>query len=156
MNKRENFTAERVATFKCEEGKQQSIYWDGKTPSLGLRVTVSGAKAYIFESRLHGKTIRLTIGNPDVWPLETQWRTDSATGERIEFQRGARQEAARLRTLTDQGIDPRDEKAEKRTKAETAAAAAKQKAVLALDIWSDYIKARKAHWGRSMPKRTMK
>ncbi len=147
MSKRENFTAERVASFKCEAGKQQTIHWDGKIPGLGLRVTSSGAKAYVFESRLHGKTVRLTIGSPDVWPLETQWRTDNNTGERIEFQRGARQEAARLKTLTDQGIDPRDEKTEKRTKAEAAAAEAKQKAILALDIWNDYIKAREAHWG---------
>jgi hypothetical protein len=33
-----NFTADRVAGFKCEPGKQQTIYWDGKTPGFGVRV----------------------------------------------------------------------------------------------------------------------
>ena len=75
-----NFTADRVAGFKCEAGKQQTIRWDGKAPGLGLRVTAAGAKAYIFETRLHGKTLRLTIGHPDAWPLETQWRKDRETG----------------------------------------------------------------------------
>jgi len=67
--KRENFTAERVAGYKCQPGKQQSIYWDGKTPGLGLRVTAAGAKSYIFQTDLHGKTIRITIGDPRTWPI---------------------------------------------------------------------------------------
>lgn len=128
MGKRENFTAERVAAFKCEAGKAQSIYWDGKTPGLGLRVTPSNAKSYIFETRLHSKTVRVTIGSPEVWPLETQWRTDKETGEKVEHQRGARQEAARLKSLTDQGIDPREiqrAKIEAKEAKATAAAAAK-------------------------------
>lgn len=108
MAKQDNFTAERVAALKCQPGKSQSIHWDGKTPGLGLRVTSTGAKAYIFETRLHGKTIRTTIGSPAIWPLETQWRTNKETGEKEEYQRGARQEAARLKALTDQGIDPRE------------------------------------------------
>ncbi|MCX7144577.1 MAG: preprotein translocase, partial [Proteobacteria bacterium] len=60
MGKRVNFTAERVAGAKCQPGNQQTIYWDGKTPGFGLRVTASEAKAYIFESRLHGNTVRVT------------------------------------------------------------------------------------------------
>ena len=61
MRKWENFTADRIASFKCGSGKQQSIYWDGKTPGLGLRVTTAGAKSYIFETRLHSRTLRVTI-----------------------------------------------------------------------------------------------
>lgn len=128
MGKRENFTAERIANLKCEAGKAQSIYWDGKTPGLGLRVTPANAKSYVFETRLHSKTIRVTIGSPDVWPLETQWRTDKETGEKVEHQRGARQEAARLKAMTDQGIDPREiqrAKIEAKEAKATAAAAAK-------------------------------
>lgn len=128
MGKRENFTAERIAGLKCQPGKAQSIYWDGKTPGLGLRVTPNNAKAYIFETRLHSKTVRVTIGSPDVWPLETQWRTDKTTGEKTEHQRGARQEAARLKSLTDQGLDPREiqrAKIEAKVAAVAATAAAK-------------------------------
>ena len=32
MGKRENFTAERIAGYKCSVNRQQTIYWDGKTP----------------------------------------------------------------------------------------------------------------------------
>jgi hypothetical protein len=111
MAKRENFTAERVAAFSCEIGKAQSIYWDGKTPGLGLRVTPSNAKSYIFETRLHSKTIRTTIGDIRTWPIAK-----------------AQAEATRLKALTDQGIDPRElerAKIEAKTAAATAIAAAK-------------------------------
>jgi len=43
---RELFTATRIADMQCKPGRNQSIYWDGKTPGLGLRVT-TGAKSYI-------------------------------------------------------------------------------------------------------------
>ena len=111
MAKRENFTAERVAAFSCEIGKAQSIYWDGKTPGLGLRVTPSNAKSYIFETRLHSKTIRTTIGDIRTWPIAK-----------------AQAEATRLKALTDQGIDPRElerAKIEAKTAAASAIAAAK-------------------------------
>ena len=55
-----NFTAKLVTGLQCAQGKQQSIYWDGKTPGLGLRVTTKGAKSYIFETSLHNRTVRLT------------------------------------------------------------------------------------------------
>lgn len=101
MGKRDNFTAERVANFNFKPSKagksNQTVYWDGKTPGLGLRVTPGGAKSYIFEARLHGKTLRLTIGDIRTW----------AIGK-------AQAEVTRLKTLTDQGIDPRQVEADKR------------------------------------------
>jgi len=51
-----SFTVSRAESFACAPGKQQSIYWDAKTPGLGLRVTSAGSKAYVFESRLFGRT----------------------------------------------------------------------------------------------------
>jgi hypothetical protein len=51
---RQNFTADRVARFRCEPGKQQTLFWDRKTPGLGLRVTANGAKSYIFETASTG------------------------------------------------------------------------------------------------------
>ena len=88
--KQENFTAARIAGFKCELGKQQRIHWDGKTPGLGLRVTAAGSKAFIFETSLNNKTIRMTIGDCRTWMI----------GD-------AQAEATRLKVMTDQGIDPR-------------------------------------------------
>ena len=139
MSKRENFTAERVAAFKCEPGKQQSIYWDGKADGFGLRVTAAGAKSYIFETRLHGKTLRMTIGSPDAWPLETQWREDKETGKKDIYRLGARDKARQLKTLTDQGIDPRQQAAEQRAKVEASQAAAKRKTALVSDAWGEYL-----------------
>lgn len=136
MNKRENFTAGRVAAFKCEPGKTQSIYLDGKTPGLGLRVTAKGAKSYIFETWMHGKTIRLTIGDIRTWTIDK-----------------AQAEATRFKAMTDQGIDPRQVKADIAAEA-AARIAAKKSAKLeaeriaapALDIWRTYLDARRGHW----------
>jgi hypothetical protein len=60
-------------------------------------VTATGASAYIFESRLNGKTVRVTIGNPKAWTL------DAAQAKReAEEQRQREEEAARcVMTLAD-------------------------------------------------------
>lgn len=97
MARNENFTAARVASFACESGKSQSIYRDGKTPGLGLRVTAKGAKSFIFETELFGRTIRMTIGDVRTWSIGR-----------------AQAEATRLKAMTDQGIDPREEREAKR------------------------------------------
>jgi integrase len=86
----ENFTAGRVDGFKCAEGKKQSIFWDGKTSGLGLRVTAKGAKSYIFETSLNKKTIRITIGDISTYTIDA-----------------AQKIATDYRAQTDKGIDPR-------------------------------------------------
>jgi integrase len=132
--KRENFTAERVAAFKCQPDKKQSIYWDGKTPSLGLRVTNTGSKSYIFETRLNGKTIRMTIGDPRNWSIGK-----------------AQAEASRLKVMTDQGIDPRqviaDAQAEKNEAAAAFAHTQIVESVTLKEAWKEYLKDRKPYWG---------
>lgn len=131
--KHPNFTAERIAGFQCEPGKQQTIFWDGKARGLGLRVTTSGAKSYIFETRLHGKTIRITIGDIRTWPIAK-----------------AQAEATRYKTLVDQGIDPRRLAAEQNAAqaAELAAAKAQalRNAVKLRDVWSEYVAERAPLW----------
>ncbi len=129
MKKQENFTAERVAGFKCQTGKQQCIYWDGKTPGLGLRVTAAGSKAFIFETRLNGQTIRMTIGDPRNWGIGK-----------------AQAEASRLKVMTDQGIDPRQVIAEAIAAKEAKAAAQREqearKSVTVADAWKVYVAER--------------
>lgn len=125
-----NFTAGRVASFKCARGKQQSIYWDDKTPGLGLRVTANGAKSYIFETRLHGKTLRWTIGDVRTW----------AVGK-------AQTEATRLKSLTDQGVDPRQLELERTATAETQRKEKIRREVTVAEAWNAYIEARRAKWG---------
>ncbi|WP_423064555.1 Arm DNA-binding domain-containing protein [Burkholderia multivorans] len=68
-----------------------------ESAGLRLRVTSAGARAYVFESRLFGKTVRLTIGDPRTWDLAA-----------------ARSEAARMKTLVNEGKDPRVLRAEQR------------------------------------------
>ena len=147
MGKRENFTAGRVAEFTCPAGKHQSIYWDGKQPGLGLRVTAKGARAYVFQAWIDGGSVRVTIGHPDVWPLETIWTTDRETGQRVELQRGARQEAARLKALVDSGVNPaehRREQAAEKVRRKAAADSLKEKTVAALcTAYIDLLKQRK-------------
>ncbi|MDO9011207.1 MAG: integrase family protein [Gallionella sp.] len=132
--KQENFTAKLVAGFKCAPGKKQSIFWDGKTPGLGLRVTAAGSKAFIFETSLNNKTIRMTIGDPRNWVI----------GD-------AQAEASRLKVMTDQGIDPRQVKAEAiAAKEATAAAHTAQQTRETVTLgmaWNEYLKARKPFWG---------
>ena len=129
--KRENFTAARVAGFKCAPGKKQTIFWDGKTPGLGLRVTAAGSKAFIFETSLNNKTIRMTIGDPRNW----------AIGD-------AQAEASRLKVMTDQGIDPRqviaDAIAAKDAEAAAVVAQQARESVTVAEAWQVYVAERSA------------
>lgn len=120
------FTANKIKDLQCEGGKSQTIYWDSKTPSLGLRVTPTGNRAFIFQTWFNQTNLRLTIGDLDTWSLGA-----------------AQAEARRLKVLTDQGIDPRVEKA----KAEAINKAGRLKGTKALIVWQEYIKARQHQWG---------
>lgn len=126
---KQNFTAARIDGFQCEPGKQQSIYWDAKTPGFGLRVTAAGARAYIFESRLFGKTIRVTIGDARAWDLGR-----------------ARTEASRLKTLIDDGKDPREVRADMQVAHEARRAEARRQDVTFGEAWDEYVEARKPFW----------
>ena len=136
MAKREHFTAQRVARFQCEPGKTQTIHWDDEARGLGLRVTAAGAKSYIFEGWLHGKSLRVTIGDINTWPIDAPKGGKSARGE-----------ATRLKTLTDQGIDPRQQAAEQRAKVEAAQADAKSKTALVAEAWTAYLAHHEKRWG---------
>jgi len=89
---RVKLTPERIRRFSCPTGKQQAFIWDTDSPRLAVRVTGSGAKSYIFESKLDRKTIRRTIGDCANWTIED-----------------ARAEARKLKVQLDTGVDPREE-----------------------------------------------
>ena len=120
------FTASKIKELRCETSKSQSIYWDSKTPSLGLRVTPTGNRAYIFQTWFNGTNLRLTIGDIGTWSLGS-----------------AQAEARRLKVLTDRGVDPRQERA----KAEAENKASRLKGTSGLVIWEQYINARQHQWG---------
>ncbi len=139
---RTKFTAGRVAAFECPPGKSQAFMWDTEAKGLGLKASPGGARRYVLESRLQsGATIRLTIGDPKAWGIDD-----------------ARGEARRLQTLIDQGIDPRQQKAEQSAKAEAAKTQAKaaaeaakaeeaRNAMLVKTAWDAYLSHHERRWG---------
>ena len=121
-----SFTAPKMASLTCDAGRSQTIYWDAKTPNLGLRVTPAGKKSYIFEAWFADKSLRITIGDLNTWSL----------GE-------AQAKARHLKVLIDQGIDPREQAA-----AIKAIAISKRlEDIQALVAWDEYISERKSRWG---------
>ena len=136
-NVKKNFTAEVVANYQCEVGKSQSIYWDAKTTGLGFRVTSAGARSYVFETSLNGKTMRMTIGDVSHYSITK-----------------ARDEAISLKAMTNKGIDPRQVKADqiasdeakataKKDKAAAEALQTKMESVTMGKAWLEYIAERK-------------
>ena len=137
---KKNFTSEVIANFQCKAGKSQTIYWDGKTTGLGLRVTSTGAKSYIFETSLNNKTMRMTIGDVSNYSIIR-----------------ARDEAISLKAMTNKGIDPRQLKVD-----QIANDVAKVQAKKSLDaakliqskhetltfgmVWPLYIESRRKRW----------
>lgn len=122
QSSRVRLTAGRVADFTCPADKPQAFLWDTEAPSLALRATPSGRKTYVFESRLNGATIRVTIGTAADWPIEK-----------------ARTRAQDLKRLVDAGTDPRElERQQQAAKAATKAAEAAQ-AVTVGDVWPLYL-----------------
>jgi len=128
------FTAPRLIAFTCPPTAAQSFLWGTTAPGLGLRVTANDSRASVFQSKLGGKTLRMTIGSPDAWSIPK-----------------AEAEARRLQTLIDQGKDPRAAKVA--TTAACQADRAEQKAnrarsdITGLDAWEDYCADRRARWG---------
>lgn len=116
---RERLTLARIAAFNCAQNKKQEFLWDTDAPRLAIRAT-AGAKSFIFESKLERQTIRRTIGDVRNWNLDD-----------------ARNEARRLQTLVDQGIDPRELEREKAA-AKKAAVAAKEAEALAAENRKQY------------------
>jgi integrase len=133
-------TAGRVRDFTCPDDKQQAFLWDTDTPGLGVRAT-RGSKSFVFEGRLAGRKMRITISDTRVLDIDE-----------------ARTQARRLQILIDQGIDPRDEKkaqmaraaaerldAERQAQAE--ANAQLRQSILVRNGWDAYITDRRPHWG---------
>ncbi|MGF6370782.1 integrase [Paraburkholderia sp. RAU6.4a] len=117
-----NFTAARVEAHRCVEGKSQSFLWDSKTPGLGLRATAGGAKAYIFQGKIHGSTVRITIGDPK----------NKSIAE-------AQARARHLQNLIDDGKDPREQAAEDKAAHEARQAAKRRQDVTVGEAWEDYL-----------------
>ena len=133
-------TAGRIANFQCEEGKTQAFLWCEEVPGLAVRA-ISGldtSKRYIFQAKVNGKTMRVTIGKVAAWSIAE-----------------AQAEARRLQVLIDSGDDPRQVIADKQ--AAKDAAQAEQEAqqaretVTVADAWQAYVKDRSAAMSDGVP-----
>lgn len=86
-----------------------------------------------FEAWSQGRTVRVTIGSPAAWTIDA-----------------ARRESARLRVLTDSGVNPNEQRREQ----DEAAAAARvqaetvqqREALTVGEVWAAYLEERRPHW----------
>jgi hypothetical protein len=120
-------TAGRIRDFTTEAG--QAFLWDTEAPGLAVRATARGARAFIFQAKLNGKAIRVTIGDVGTWGIDA-----------------ARAEARRLGSLIDRDMDPRQEKEERRATIEAEKEAKRRRDVLMGEAWSAYLEERRSKW----------
>jgi len=132
---RQKLTAGRIRDFQCPDDAKQAFLWDSEIPGLGVRAT-KGAKAYIFQGRLAGKTVRVKIGDVRSWAI------DSTDPEKP----GARQEARRLQTLIDQGLDPRLEKQKRLEDTRCKIIEVERHEITVGEAWTAYIEDRRGKW----------
>lgn len=130
---RTRLTAGRVSAFTCPPDKSQAFLWDTEAPALAVRVTPTGRKTYVFESRVNGKTLRVTIGEVKSWTLAA-----------------ARTEAQRLKMATDSGEDVRETKRQQQAEREAQRQQEQAQAVTVGSVWPVYLEngkpKRKAAW----------
>ena len=113
--------------------KKRAYLWDNEVKGFGVIATDTGGKSFILQTKLNGKSIRLTIGKVNIWNIPK-----------------ARAEARRLQVLIDQGRDPRQEAADKKAAGQVAAAAKKaqeaRETVTVSQAWEEYVTVRKPLW----------
>lgn len=132
-------TAGLIERLACPADKSQAFLRDAKSPGLRVRVTASGAKSFVFEGKLNGKTIRRTIGNVKSWQIDAP--------DDDKHAKSARREANRLRVILDGGDDPRDIDKEKQAAIVARAQASKNAETPVGTAWAEYLDERKANWG---------
>jgi integrase len=111
-----------------------AIHWCPSTPGFGLRVTANGARAWIIERRVDGKTVRRTLG--------------AASGRGAVSADTARGLALDTSSSLQRGVDPLEVKRER-------IAAAKVDGATFGDALRDYVKGkRRAKDGLPLKERT--
>jgi len=129
-------TAGRIADFQCPDGKEQAFLWCSDPATLAVRATINKAKSYIFQAKVQGKSVRITIGDIKAWSIED-----------------AKTEARHLQVLIDQGHDPRQVKADKEAAREAHTISLKsqqaRESITLIMAWNEYIEERKPHWSES-------
>ena len=91
--------------------KGSKVHYDNLIAGFGLRATKAGAKAFVLNYHINRRERRYTIGKFPAWSAAA-----------------AREKASDLRRLIDQGVDPLEERNERR------------EAPIVADLWSEYEK----------------
>lgn len=129
---KQSFTTLLISNLLCPYGKSQALFWDKDTANLGLRITANGSKSFIFEGSLNNQTIRITIGNVSNCSIEA-----------------ARARAIKLRSLLNQGIDPRkltNKKVASFISSKALAISRKAKYATFQSAWLEYMAAHEQKW----------
>jgi len=130
LSQPQELTLALIERLQCPADKAQAFLRDTKAPALRVRVTPSGAKAFVFEAKLKRDTVRRTIGDVRSWNIES-----------------ARAEANRLRVLVDGGHDPRELERQQEAERDARKASAAAVAVRVGEAWTAYLSERRPYWG---------
>lgn len=91
LSKLQRLTVDSIDRLRCPEGKQQAFMRCSDVSGLQVRVTAKGSKSFVFQRKVNGQSLRMTIGAVSAWSI-----TD------------AQKEARRLAVTMDKGEDPRE------------------------------------------------
>jgi integrase len=58
-------TATNVRALFCQHGKTEQTYFDSDLPGFGLRIRASGAKSWLLQYAVAGKTKKIFLGKPN-------------------------------------------------------------------------------------------
>ena len=123
------FTTTRLTQSICPPEKDYVIYWDELVKGLGLKTYTSSKKSFLFQTRLGGKVIKISIGSFPTCTIDQ-----------------ARQKAKELDIMCSNGVDPRLEKKRLIERNEQEIKQSKRNKLLFKDVWEDYLAANKLRW----------
>jgi len=126
---KEKLTQGRINAFTCQPGEAAAFLWDTVTQGFGLKASKGGRKVFVFQGKLAGKDIRITVGTVSAWSIDK-----------------AREEARRLQSMIDKGRDPREVKREAIAADEAKREKSRRQGVTVADAWAVYVGARSRKW----------
>src|SRR5690554_375525 len=124
MNTTFKLTSSRLNQCICPPDKDYVIYWDETVKGLGLKVYPSSKKTFLFQSRLGGEVLKISLGTFPGYTIDQ-----------------AREVAKELDVMCTQGIDPRVEKKKRIAQNEFEIQQTRRKKILFADVWTDDLKA---------------